>query len=213
MTKTVDFYWSHQSPYCYFSLDRILSLNGRADVDVVLRLVLPGVLRNSDAFLDRSEMEQRYFFLDAQRTAAFLGLSYKEARPYPVEMRPGTIYRAEENQPRIYRLYHLTAAAEEIGKGLAFLDKVTRLIWDGSTIDWHVGDALKIAIEHAGIDYEKLARRAKDGAEEFDETFASNHERLLKSGHWGVPVFVYEDEPFYGQDRFDQLVWRMEVGG
>ena len=32
-------------------------------------------------------------------------------------------------------------------------------------------------------------------------------------GHYGVPLMVYEGEPFFGQDRYDQLVWRMQQQG
>ena len=98
--KKVDVYWSHQSPYCYFAMDRILALNFQPDVDVVLRPVLPGVLRMPEIFADASEIEQRYFDLDTKRTAAFLGLPYGEARPNPVEFQLGTLFRAAKEQPR-----------------------------------------------------------------------------------------------------------------
>ena len=32
-------------------------------------------------------------------------------------------------------------------------------------------------------------------------------------GHYGVPLMVYDGEPFFGQDRFDQLLWRMQQQG
>jgi 2-hydroxychromene-2-carboxylate isomerase len=28
-----------------------------------------------------------------------------------------------------------------------------------------------------------------------------------------VPTFAFEKEPFFGQDRFDLLIWRMEGKG
>ena len=28
-------------------------------------------------------------------------------------------------------------------------------------------------------------------------------------GHWGVPTFALGGEPFYGQDRLDQVRWRL----
>ena len=211
MAKVVNIYWSHQSPYCYFALDRILALNARQDVDVILRLVLPGVLRIPDVFADAPEIEQRYFALDVHRTAAFLDLPYGEARPNPVEFESGTLFRAAQTQPRLYRLYYLTAAAIEHGRGWAFLDQVTRLIWDGTTRDWYAGNALQSAIERAGLNHSELTQRADEGVRGFDAVFVSNHEALLASGHWGVPTFVYEGEPFFGQDRFDQLLWRMGI--
>jgi len=205
----VEVYWSHQSPYCYFALDRILKLSRRLDVDVALRLVLPGVLRIPEVFADAPEIAQRYFALDVERTSAYLGLPYGDARPNPVEFQPGTLFRAARSQPRVLHLYRLTAAAEARGRGWAFLDQVTRLIWDGTSRDWHLGDALESAIGRAGLDYGELTAQAEAEAQRFDRSFAANHEALLQAGHWGVPTFVYEGEPFFGQDRFDQLLWRM----
>ena len=51
-------YWSHQSPYCYFVLDRLLALNGQDDVEVELRPVLPGVIRDGGLFAGRAEIER-----------------------------------------------------------------------------------------------------------------------------------------------------------
>ena len=40
-----------------------------------------------------------------------------------------------------------------------------------------------------------------------------NEQDHAASGHWGVPTFVFENEPFFGQDRIDLLIWRMESKG
>ena len=209
--KIVDVYWSHQSPYCYFALDRILQLGKHEDVQVQLKLVLPGVLRNPEVFYDTPLVEQRYFDLDTHRTAAFLGLPYGEARPYPIEFQAGTLFRAAENQPRVFELYYLTAAANEKGHGWAFLDQVTRFIWNGKHENWHQGNALREAIEKVGIDYAELPKMAAENSASYDDEFAQNHDRLLETGHNGVPTFAYDNEPFFGQDRFDQLLWRMGI--
>jgi 2-hydroxychromene-2-carboxylate isomerase len=31
--------------------------------------------------------------------------------------------------------------------------------------------------------------------------------------HWGVPTMVYEGEPFFGQDKIELLLWRMQQKG
>jgi len=173
--------------------------------------VLPGVLRIPQVFAEAPEIARRYFALDVGRTAAFLGLPYGQPRPHPVAFQPGTLFRAARSQPRVHRLYRLTAAAEAHGRGWAFLDQVSRLIWDGTSRDWHRGDALESAVERAGLDYAELKRDADRDAKTFDRGFAANHEALLEAGHWGVPTFVYEKQPFFGQDRFDQLLWRMGI--
>ena len=47
----------------------------------------------------------------------------------------------------------------------------------------------------------------------YDATIAKNQQDLEAAGHWGVPTMVFEGEPFFGQDRLDLLVWRMEQHG
>ena len=210
MTKRVEVFWSHQSPYCYFSLDRLLALKARGGVDLVLRPILPGVIRDLEAFRDRSEIEQRYFLTDVKRTADYLGIPYAEADPYPVAFVPGNLYRALPDQPRVFRLYHLTAAAIGMGAGWVFLDRVSRLIWDGSTRNWDDEETMRGAVQAAGLDFDLLAGRAEERAEEYERDFAENRKAMLDCGHWGAPTFAYKGEPFYGQDRFDQLVWRMD---
>ena len=209
--KTVEFFWSHQSPYCYFALDRLLKLNQCDEVEVKLNVVLPGVLRIPDTFVERSELEINYFNHDVGRTADFLNLSFGEANPNPVDFLPGTMWVAAKEQPRIDQLNYLTQAANDLGQGWVFLDKVSRLIWDGKTRNWHTGHHLKLSIEQAGINYSDLLSHLEQNKQNYDALFASNHQKMIESGHWGVPCYVYNNEAFYGQDRFDQLIWRLGI--
>jgi 2-hydroxychromene-2-carboxylate isomerase len=50
-------------------------------------------------------------------------------------------------------------------------------------------------------------------AARFDAAIAKNQEDHLAAGHWGVPTMVFQGEPFFGQDRLDLLVWRLEQHG
>ena len=77
--QTVTVFYSLQSDYCYFLLDRLLELESRG-VDVDIRPVLGGVLRLPERFSDRDSLEQAYFQTDTQRTAEFLGLPYAYPR-------------------------------------------------------------------------------------------------------------------------------------
>ncbi|MEX0604444.1 MAG: DsbA family protein [Marinobacter sp.] len=40
-----------------------------------------------------------------------------------------------------------------------------------------------------------------------------NQQMLADAGHWGVPTFVVDGEPFFGQDRIDTLKWRLDQMG
>ena len=41
----------------------------------------------------------------------------------------------------------------------------------------------------------------------------ANQDAQRAAGHYGVPLMALEGEPFFGQDRFDQLVWRLKQKG
>ena len=55
-------------------------------------------------------------------------------------------------------------------------------------------------------------RRAQRGS--LDLPYAAPHsspvEFLHTAGQWGLPLTVYCGQAFCGQDRFDQLLWRIE---
>ncbi len=210
MMARVDVFYSLQSDYCYFLLDRLLGLAERG-VDVVIRPLLGGVLRLPDRYKDRDTMEQEYFGRDTHRVAEFLGLPYVYPDPSPIDFLPGSLWVPALDQPRNMRLYRLFVGASEAGKGLAFLDSVGRMLWDGSAPGWDKGDHLVRGMRAIGLDLDQvLADMPEDKA---IAILDGNAARILEAGHWGVPLMVYDEEPFYGQDRFDHLVWRLEQKG
>lgn len=206
--KQVDVWYSLQSDYCYFLIDRLLRLSV-ADVNVVIRPVLGLVLRIPEATANRSELEQRYFVTDTQRTAEYLGLPHRYPDPSPILFEPGSLWVACREQPHVQRLYRLFVGANRQGKGLEFLDRVVRHFWDGSQPGWDKSDFLADALREIGLSHDTLL---DDYCwSEVEPELSANHDAMMDAGHWGVPLMVYQDEPFYGQDRFDQLLWRMGV--
>ena len=203
----VEVYYSLQSDYCYFLLDRLLQLSQK-QVAIVIRPILGGVLRLPERFKDRDELEQNYFLTDAARTADFLDLPYATPNPSPITFKPGSLWVAEDEQPRNEYLYRLFVGSTRAGYGLEFLDKVGRMLWDGSTPDWDQGDNLKDKMREAGLDLEAIL--SSTSWENAKQTLDQNAAGILEAGHWGVPLMVFEEEPFYGQDRFDHLLWWMK---
>ena len=206
----VEVFYSLQSDYCYFLLDRLLKLNAKG-VEVVIRPVLGGVLRMPEKFSERDKFEQNYFVADTMRVAEYLNLPYEYPDPSPIEFKRNSLWIAEAEQPRNENLYQLFVGSVRSGNGLNFLDKVSRCLWDGSTPGWDHGDHLRVAMAEAGL---SLAAVLQDtpwtsAKSELDQ----NAEDMLKAGHWGVPLLVFNGEPFYGQDRFDLLLWRMKNAG
>ena len=212
MSLQYDLYWSFRSPYSYLVTPRLVALERDYDVVANIRPVYPIAVRQPDFFAKNDPLWLSYFLRDIGRSAAFVGLPFRWASPDPVVMDMATrTYPAE--QPYIHRLTHLGVAAAERGRGLAFLDEVSRLIWGGAVTDWHLGDHLARAAERAGLDLAELDAAIAADPEHHVAMVTANQDAQRVGGHYGVPLMVFEGEPFYGQDRFDQLEWRMKQRG
>jgi 2-hydroxychromene-2-carboxylate isomerase len=212
MTLAFDLFWSFRSPYSYLLTPRLVELVRDYDVECHVRIVYPIAVRQADFFANADPLWAFYLMKDTYRTAEFLGMPYRWPNPDPVKMDPATrTYPAE--QPHIHRLSHLGVAAAERGKGLAFIAEVSALIWNGATDNWHSGDHLAAAAARAGLDLAELDAAVAADPAHFAGIVETNQVDQRKGGHYGVPLMVIDGEPFFGQDRFDQMKWRLGQKG
>lgn len=209
---TVDVFWSMRSSYCYLSLDRLLDIRRRWAVEVALRVVYPIAVRNPDFFKSAPRHYRSYHLLDSQRVADFNAIPYRRPVPDPILQDMETNEIAAD-QPHIRRLTRLAAAAGAQGKGLEFQDRVMRLLWDGSTDNWNQGNHLCDAIARTGLDADALIDAVDADPERFDAMIEVNQQAQAEAGHSGVPLFVFDGEPFFGQDRIELLLWRLKQRG
>ncbi|WP_421937708.1 2-hydroxychromene-2-carboxylate isomerase [Phenylobacterium sp.] len=212
MTLEVEVFWSFRSPYSYLATPRIAEMAARYDLDLKIRPVYPLAVR-VDGFFERQDPRwPMYVVRDVFREAQRLGMTFGPPRPDPIVMNMATRAIAKE-QPYIRRLTHLGQLAAEQGRGIPFICEVSRTIWGGETPGWDQGDHLAKAAERAGLDLAPLDAQALAEAERIEAAIQASHARMDQVGHWGVPTFVFENEPFFGQDRIDTLVWRLGQHG
>lgn len=212
MSLSFDLFWSFRSPYSYLVTPRICELVATHDVTCNLRVVYPIAVRQADFFAQVDPLWVFYLMKDTYRTAQYLGMDYNWPRPDPVYMDPATRTYPKE-QPHIHRLSHLGVAAAERGRGLAFIREVSALIWNGKTQDWHEGDHLARAAERAGLDLAEMDAAVAADFAGYAARIEANQVAQREAGHYGVPLMALDGEPFFGQDRFDQLVWRLKQKG
>jgi 2-hydroxychromene-2-carboxylate isomerase len=212
MTLSYDLYWSFRSPYSYLVAPRLVALEADYDVHCNVRVVYPLAVRTPEFFDRNDPLWQLYFMRDVFRTAEFVGLPLRWPRPDPVfrDMASG---RYPMEQPHIHRLSQLGVAATLRGKGLAFAHEVSRTIWSGAVDNWHEGNHLADAAARAGLDLAELNTEVTRERDKLDAMIVENQDAQRKAGHYGVPLMVFDGEPFFGQDRFDQLKWRMDQKG
>ncbi len=212
MTLAFDLFWSFRSPYSYLLTPRLVELVATHDVTCNVRIVYPIAVRQADFFANADPLWMSYLIKDTYRTAEFLGMDYRWPSPDPVLMDFATRTYPRE-QPHIHRLSHLGVAAAQAGKGLAFIAEVSRLIWNGATNDWHLGDHLAEATARAGLDLAALDAAVAADLPHHVARIEANQVAQRQGGHYGVPLMVVDHEPFFGQDRFDQMQWRLQQKG
>jgi 2-hydroxychromene-2-carboxylate isomerase len=105
------------------------------------------------------------------------------------------------------------AAAQAEGRSPLFVDPISRVLWDGTVKGWNEGDHLACAAAAAGFDLAAMDAAVTADPDRYEAIIAVNEKEHAASGHWGVPTFVFEHEPFFGQDRIGLLIWRMQARG
>ena len=210
MKAIVDLYWTFRSPYAYLATPGALQLERDFDVEVRLCPILPLSVRAPAVFQSGNIKALSYIRMDWLRRAEMLGMPHASPSPDPIVQDLDTLQIASE-QPFIHRLTQLGVEAERRGRGIEFAFEVSHLIF-GGTKDWHLGDLLAQATSRAGLDLTELDSAIADPGVH-QAVIAANQRALSDAGHWGVPTFVFEREPFFGQDRIDTLRWRLEQGG
>lgn len=212
MPLAVDVFWSFRSPYSYLATPRLVQLARDYDLDVNVRVVLPIAVR-IEGFFDRvNPLWPPYLMRDTFRIAQYHGMPYGWPQPDPIVQDFSTRKVAAE-QPYVFRLTRLGVEAARRGRALPFVAEVSRVIFGGDVQGWHEGTHLADAARRADLDLASMDAAITADPASYDATIAQNQQDLETAGHWGVPTMVFEGEPFFGQDRLDLLVWRMEQHG
>ena len=212
MTLSFDFYFSFRSPYSYLATPQVADLIGRYDLQPRMRIVLPIALRIPGFFKTVNPLWPPYLLRDTMRISQMHNIPYRWPRPDPIVMDIANGEVAQE-QPYIHRVSRMGVAAERAGRGFEFVRRAARAIWSGEVDDWHAGDHLANAARDAALNPAEIERTIGADTEGLNAEITANEKDQRNAGHWGVPLFVFNEEPFFGQDRLDALIWRMRQCG
>lgn len=212
MPFSIDVFWSYRSPYCYLTLDRFRDWQETFDLDVVIRPIYPMAVRNPDFFAKVNRKYRPYHTNDYHRVGEMLGMPVRKPVPDPIVM-DNEKYEIASEQPHIGRLTRTGAAAQKRGKAFQFTDAIMRTVWDGKTDNWNTDAHFAAALAKAELNANEVMAEVENAAGALEEIIANNQKAFDASMHWGVPCMVFDGETFYGQDRMDVLLWRMQQKG
>jgi len=97
-----------------------------------------------------------------------------------------------------------------VGREREFVLETSRGIWSEAA-DVSRDDELRPLCERAGLDWADCAAALDDEA--LAARVKANTEALEGLGHWGVPLFAFEGELFWGQDRIGDVATALRGAG
>lgn len=178
----IEIYWSIRSPYSYIGLVRARRLAEHHGVPLIVKPVLPMVMRRMQV----PKTKGFYIIRDAKREADKYGINFG--------------FVADPLGKGVERCYALYEFAQNNGKGVEFLESYARGVWsEGIRSDTDAG--LQQLVERVGLDWQKARSLLQDDSWRFwvQENLADMYANDL----WGVPSFKYGEVKVFGQDRLD----------
>jgi len=184
---TLEVFPSLRSPYTAIGFERAVELAQRTGVQLVVRPVLPMVMRGVPVTF----VKGKYIMLDTHREAEKMGMPFGHLLD-PI------------GEP-VRRGYSLWPWARDCGLGEAFLATFLRAAFSEG-VDTSTDSGLRRVVERAGLSWEEAAKRLGDPA--WEEELENNRLAMVEEmGQWGVPSFRLRgpagapDLCSWGQDR------------
>ena len=207
----VDLYFSFRSPYSYLILPRMVNLRDKHNVNVNFKLVYPLAIREPEFFKGKNLFT--YFYIrsiDYKKHAKLNGMKFVAPKPDPINQNMLT-GKISKHQPYIFKLCHFCQAIEK-SKQLDFALEVSNLIFGGFQ-DWHMDESISAVTAKLGLNFNDIEQSRQQNDDKLKDEILLNQKQQLKAGHHGVPLTVYKDKFFFGQDRFHHLISALEQDG
>jgi 2-hydroxychromene-2-carboxylate isomerase len=183
---TLEFFPSLRSPYTSIVFDETVELAKKAGVNLLMRPVLPMVMRGVPATREKG----MYIFSDTAREARRRGVAY------------GNMYDPIGNPVR--RCYSLYPWAVSQGKGNELLSSFLKHAF-ALGVNTNNNRGLKRIVESAGLSWGEAKKHL--GETEWEALLETNRLSMYEGGLWGVPSYRLIDAEgqthleIWGQDR------------
>lgn len=178
--QELEFFFSFRSPYSYLAFDRVRDLATRTNARLILRPVLPMLMRG----LPVPKAKSSYILGDCAREARRLAIPF------------GRI--SDPLGAGIERGYALLDYAEAEGRLPEYCAAFMTGAW-AQGLDASTDTGLAEVVRQAGLEWQTA--KTLIGTSDWRARVEANQERLLQIGLWGVPSFHLNGQSVWGQDR------------
>ena len=189
----IDYFFSLQSPWTYLGHQRLLDLAAQQRAEIYPWPVDFGKIFPATGGLPlpkRSPQRQAYRLMELRRWRDHLAISLNlQPRFFPCDEKLAArfVVAVREQNPR--------AALEVAGA-------ILRAVW-AEEHDISDPDTLHALASALDLDADPLLERARQA--EIAQIIAQDSDAAIARGVFGAPMYAFQDELFWGQDRLDFL--------
>ena len=196
-SQTIEYYYALASPWSYLGNNRLRAIaaaHGAAIDPVIVDYDRMFAAAGTIPLPQRPPLRKAYRLVELRRWSAWRGVPLvPEPRHYQGEV--------EEPDERLAAL--MVTAAKAAGEdSLALAHAIGRALWAEERFPFVRSELLSIA-QTNGFDGPSLLAAAEQP--ETVRLYESQTERAIARGVFGMPFYIWRDEPFWGQDRLEML--------
>jgi len=199
MARSVEYYYSFQSPWAYIGHKPFFDLAAAHDLAVDYKPVFLGELFSETGGLPltkRHPLRQRYRMIELQRWREKRGLNFNlqpKYWPFNARLADGVVI----------------AIAASGGNPEPFMRSVFEGIWIRE-LNLADPDTIMALADRSGLPGTTLIERSK--SVEVEDIYEQNRQDAIAHGVFGSPAYVLNGEVFWGQDRIDLLADALASG-
>ena len=185
----LELFYSFRSPYSQLALRRVADLADAFGLELILRPVLPMMMRGVPV----PPQKLRYLIRDAKREAETHEVPFGDA--------------VDPLGPGVERCHAVFAYAKSEKREREFLLNAAELIWS-QAVDVSTDKGLRKLTAKTGLFWPEV-KQALD-SEDWREAEGEDRQLMLSLGAWGVPTICIGDYFVWGQDRIWLLARHIE---
>ena len=190
MSKTVDYFYTHLSPWTYLGHARFLEIAKAAGVTINFKPSSFGVIFPQSGGLPlakRAAQRKAYRMMELKRWRAHLNVD--------MTLEPAYFPVPDEAAQRF------AIAAGQSGEDMGRLSgAMLRGVW-AEERDLSDEETLVAIANEQGMDGAALLTRSKQ--DDIGKRYEANTQEAVDRNVFGAPTYIYRDELFWGQDRLE----------